>query len=156
MKLSKFTRAFTFLLIGVFALLATLFIIRFSEYIVVHFQEKGIAVPRYLVCAVGALLCIPCVVVLIAALPLSDAIEKDAVFTQKTADTLSCISKIMLVDCAAFFFVVAALFITAEFTISPILGIVDILGVSIAVLLRVLASYIRRAAEMKEEVDLTL
>ncbi len=156
MRLSKFTRIFSIFIMAVFSVLAILFIINFSEYIGTHFENKGMNVPQFAVYSVGAILCIPCVAVLIIALPLSDAIENDTVFTKKTSSILSLISKILFLDCIAFLVAIVALFISKEFTFSPILGIVDLVGFSLSVLLRVLSSYIDRAADLKEEADYTL
>ncbi len=157
MKLSKFTRLFTILLIAVFSPLAVLFILQFAEYLAFHLQENlHTELPLPLLYAAGGLFMLPCLAVLFLALPLSTAIEQDTVFTPETANRLSLIAKLLFFVCGGFLLVIIGLLALKEFTFTPILGIVDLLGLSIATLLQVLAGYIRRAAILKEEVDATL
>ncbi len=156
MKLSKFTRIFTFSIVLVFSIFAFLFIFNFSEYISPRFQNSGINLSREAVWVIGILFCIPCVAVPIMALPISKSIEDDTVFTKKTAHTLSLISKVMLSVCSVFLVPIVLLFVINELTLASILGIVDLLGISIAVHLHILSSYISYAAVLKEETDFTL
>ncbi len=156
MKLSRLTRFATYLIILAFSAFAIVFILNFSVYAEAHLNGAGLSISRGAVCAIGIALCIPCILVLLLALPLSDAIKNDTVFTEKTSKRLSLIAKIMMIDCFALFALIMLLVAANELIVSPVLAIVALLGSAIAFLLRVLSSYIRRAAVLQEEADLTL
>jgi hypothetical protein len=157
LKISSLTRMFTFLLIAIFAVISICFIPNFAEYLCQYMKASGsFSVPRELIYAFGALVSIPCEVILFMSLSLSDAIENDAVFTAKTAETFSAISLILFVDCAVFLGSIIMLFCVGEFTVSPLFALVDLIGFGLSVLLYLLSGYIKRAASLKEEVDATL
>ena len=56
----------------------------------------------------------------------------------------------------AFAIVTVILFAVGEGMIALLFALIDLIGFSLAYLLRTLSAYIRRAADMKEEVDATL
>ncbi len=157
MKFSTFTRLFTLLLAVAFSVLCALFIPNFASYLcgVIDAAIGGDTL-FILLCVIGVLLCLPCLAVLLIALRLSSAVEHDTVFTVATSDIFACLSTIMLVDFTALLCGVIFLFVIGEFTVSPLLAIADLVGFAIAVMLRVLSEYIRRAAVLKEEADATL
>ncbi len=150
-KFSALTRIFTAFILIAFIALGTLFVSNFTNYI-----EKFTDAPSVLLWGAAALLAIPCAAILIIAFSLSTAIERDTVFTARTADTLSFIAMIFLIDCALFLACIIALFSLGEATVAPLLAIIDLIGFALGVLLKVLSGYIRRAAELKEEADATL
>ncbi len=156
MKLSTKIRIFIIVLIAGFCGLCAVFVPRGSEYIAGFAVQKGIAIPEAAVYAVGALLCLPCLVLLVIAWRFGGIVERDEVFTPLTARTLSLISWIFFIDCALFLCGIVVMFAFGEMLLAPIFALIDLIGFGIGVLLRILSGYIRRAAELKEEVEGTL
>lgn len=156
-KLSIVTRAVTVLLIVAFFVICISFFPNFVKYIDVYFiGSDHLEAIHTVIYAFGALVTLPCLVMLFMALGLSSAVENDRVFTRETAALLSRISMLLFIDCIVFLLAVIALFAIGELTVSPLLALIDLVGYALAVLLRVLSGYIRRAAELKEEADATL
>ncbi len=156
MKLSTKIRIIIFALIGGFCALCLCFFPEGTRYIADFASSSGIEIPQAAVAAIGALLCAPCIVLLVLAMKLADAVERDEVFTEATARRLSLISLIFLCDCILFLAGIAVMLLFGERLLAPIFALVDLIGLGIAMLLRILAGYIRRAAELKEEVEGTL
>ncbi len=156
MKLASKIRAFILLLMAVFIIFSVYFLHSFAEYISFFFADIGITLSNYVIYVLGAILIAVCISILAISMRFVGAVERDEIFTNKTANTLSLISRIFFVTCGAFFLVPASLFIIGERYISPMLAILDLVGIAIGVLLFILSDYIRRASELKEEVDLTL
>lgn len=156
-KLSIVTLTTTVILIIAFTALCICFIPNFAEYIAelekVPMSENS---TKATVCIMGTVLALPCLAILILALKLSKAVASDGVFTASTAKRLFVISAILLADCVLFLLPVVFLFAVGEFTVSPLLAVLDIVGFGLGVLLRVLSEYISRAAILKEEADATL
>ncbi len=152
-KLSTLTRAITIALLFLFVAICVCFIPNFSTYLCKHLGNENLSP---FIFGYGILLCLPCVFMLLGALRFSELIEADCIFTETTALLLARISLVLLVDCAMFLVGIVALFIVGEFTISPLLALVCLIGLALSVLLHMLSGYIRRAAALKEEADATL
>ncbi len=156
-KLATVTRALTVLLIVAFCVICAAFFTNFMEHIDGYIADFGHRETVHTVIyAYGALVTLPCVAILIMSFGLSSAVANDRVFTLETAALLSRISAILFADCVLFLVSVIALFFVGEFTVSPLLALIDLIGYGLSILLRVLAGYIRRAAMLKEEADATL
>lgn len=157
-NLSKLIRAFILFALVAFCAICVCFFPSFTDYVGDFLAEREITLPasRPFIYAYGVLLTLPCAVILIMALRFPTAIAADRIFTNETAALLSRISVILTVDCLLFLLGIIALFTLREHTVSPLLSLIDLIGFSLAFLLRVLADYVKRAAEMKEEVDATL
>ncbi len=156
MKLSTKIRIFIIFLIIAFIAIAACALTEYAGYISDIFAEYGDVVSETTVYFVGALLCLPCVAILLIALGIAGAVERDEVFSALTAKALSLISVIFFTDCSVFFAATVAIMAFGERFLYPVLILVALVGIAISVLLRVLSGYIRRAAELKEEVDTTL
>ncbi len=156
MKLSTKIRIFIIVLIAGFCGLCAVFVPRGAEYIAGFAAEKGLEIAKTAVFALGTALCAPCVALLALAWRFADAVERDEVFTARTAQRLSLISAIFIADCALFLCGIVAMFCFGELLLSPLFALIDLIGFGIGVLLRILSGYIRRAAELKEEVEGTL
>lgn len=146
------------LLLGAFAAFSICFIAGFAAYLDGFLEAAGKAIDRLpaIVWAYGALLTIPCAVILLMALRLPGAVQNDRIFTADTAALLSRIALIFCVDCILLLGAVILLLIAGELLVSPLLAIVDLIGFALAFLLHILADYVRRAAILKEEADATL
>lgn len=157
-NLSRLIRAFILFALVAFGAICVCFFPSFSDYVGGFLTERGLnfSVSRPFIYAYGALLTLPCAIILIMALRFPTAIAKDRIFTNEIAALLSRISLILAVDCLLFLFGIIALFTLRELTVSPLLSLIDLIGFSLAFLLHVLADYVKRASEMKEEVDATL
>ena len=157
-SLPALIRAFIVFAIAAFTAVCICFFPSFCTYIKEFFIQKGLGTEQLsaLVYTYGAVLVLPCFAVLIMALRFPVAIAQDRIFTNETAALLSRISLILAVDCVLFLFGIIALFALRELTVSPLLSLIDLIGFSLAFLLRVLSDYVKRAAQMKEEVDATL
>ena len=146
------------LLLGGFAAISIGFIESFIGYLGDFLITTGHHAANHavIVRAYGALLTIPCAVILILALKLPDAVKTDRIFTVETASLLSRIALIFCVDCILLLGAVVLLLLIGELLVSPLLALIDLIGFALAFLLHVLADYVRRAAILKEEADATL
>ncbi len=157
LKLWKATLIFNIFLIAVFSVLCVWFIPNFADYVEAVCLIESIDAPsRAVIYGFAGSVATPCVVLLILALPLSAAIKNDSVFTLRTAARLAAIAYLMLIDCIVFLIGLVVLIFLGDPTFWPLFAIVDLIGFSVSILLLVLSGYIRRAAELKEEVDATL
>ena len=105
--------------------------------------------------AAAVLLVIPCAVILVMALKLSES-DEDPIFTEDTAVLLYRISIILAIDCGAFAAITVILFCLQDMLIAPLFALIDLIGLTLSYMFWQLSGYIHRAAEMKEEVDATL
>ena len=146
------------LLLGAFAACSVCFIASFAAYLGDFLAASGQSIASHtaIVWAYGALLTIPCAVILLMALRLPGAVKNDRIFTVETASLLSRIALIFCVDCILLLGAVILLLLIGELLVSPLLAIIDLIGFALAFLLYVLAGYVRRAAILKEEADATL
>ena len=142
-------RILNLIILALFSVICILFIPSFTDYLLRN--DLIAASSRIPVMIGGTALALPCAVILIMALRLS-ASDEDRIFTQDTADLLNRIAWILGCDCLAFAIVTVILFAVGE----GMIALIDLIGFSLAYLLRTLSAYIRRAADMKEEVDATL
>ncbi len=156
-RLSRLTAVFTLFLVAVFSPLAVIFTKEFAVYITDFSKNSGIDfLQKEHIYIAGLILALPCVLVLFLALKLSSAIKNDEIFTVDSACGLALISKILFFDSLLLLLCVIALFYIGERTVSPLLGIVDLIGIALSVLLNVISGYLRNAAVLKEESDATL
>ncbi len=151
MKLSTKIRLFIVLLILGFCALCTVMLPRCADHITVF-----TAISPTVIWAIGATLCLPCVAILALSMRFAGAIERDEIFTLTTAGNLRLIAWIFFADCTAFLVGIIALFILGDSLLTPIFALIDLVGFSIGVLLRILSGYIQRAAALQEEVEGTL
>ncbi|MBQ2707913.1 MAG: DUF2975 domain-containing protein [Clostridia bacterium] len=146
------------LLLGAFTAISICFIGSFADYLSSFLEATGQHVANHtaIVWAYGALLAIPCAVILLMALKLPGAVKQDRIFTVETAALLARIALIFCVDCILLLGAVVLLLLIGELLVSPLLALIDLIGFALAFLLHVLADYVRRAAILKEEADATL
>ena len=146
------------LLLGAFTAISICFIAGFADYLGSFLLSTGQHVENHtaIVWAYGALLAIPCAVILLMALKLPGAVKHDQIFTVETASLLARIARIFCVDCILLLVAVVLLFLIGELLVSPLLALIDLIGFALGFLLHVLADYVRRAAILKEEADATL
>lgn len=157
-NLSNLIYAVLAVLILIFSVVCLFFIPNFALYLDELLAERGTVIPhiRAIVYICGALLAAPCLSILVMGFRLNLAVASDTVFTRTTADIVVRISRILCFDCVFFIFGIIALFIIGEGVVSYLFAFIDMVGIAIAFLLRVLSDYIRRAALLKEEADCTL
>ena len=84
------------------------------------------------------------------------AMDRDTVFTPDTARYLKIVTAVLRGECVALILCATCLFALGERLLSPVAAVVSILGMTVSFALRVLSSYVRRAATLQEEVDCTL
>ena len=146
------------LLLGAFTAISICFIGSFADYLGGFLEATGqhVASHAAIIWAYGALLAIPCVIILLMALKLPGAVKHDRIFTVETAALLARIALIFCVDCILLLGAVVLLLLIGELLVSPLLALIDLIGFALAFLLHVLADYVRRAAILKEEADATL
>ncbi len=157
MKLSTSTRIATWVLFFCFGGLCAALIPPTAEYLTAYLREaRGVILPPTVIHIAGTLLCLPCLAFLLLALRLSDAVEADAVFTAATARRVSLLSAILFFDSLALLCGILLLSVAGEGMVSLLLGLIDLVGLALSLLLRILAGYIGRAAILKEEADATL
>jgi hypothetical protein len=82
--------------------------------------------------------------------------EKGTLFGETSARAVGWISWLVLTDCFLLAVGAVGLFVCGERLLSPALAFVDAVGLVVFVMLRLLSSYLREAAELREEVDATL
>ncbi len=84
------------------------------------------------------------------------AIEQDSIFTQATASRLKLIAILILIDCILFAAGAICLLCLGEFVLSPAFAFFDVIGIALMAMLFILSKYVKDAAYLKEEADLTL
>jgi hypothetical protein len=101
---------------------------------------------------------IPCFVILVYVWKVSNAIQSDEVFTEKTAKRIKTAAVILIADVAYFFAggVVLLLLDLNRPVILFLTVVVCVFGISLALLAAVLARYISKAALLQEEADGTI
>lgn len=113
----------------------------------------GITAVAYVLAAVITLIAL---IVFIIAFEFPKTIEKDCVFTQRTAVLLKRIASLILIDCILFATGIVFLMVVGETILSPALAFFDVIGVVLSALLFILSGYIKEAAQLKEEAEYTL
>lgn len=107
-------------------------------------------------CWLCGLIAVPFFAILLAAFAFPVAVARDSVFSPQTAKLLHIIAITLLIDCLAFAAVALWLLRSGEALLSPVLLFVALIGMTIALMLSILARYVDRAAALKEEADGTL
>jgi len=152
---AKTVRAITIGVLCAFSVICTLFIPNFIDYAVEmdYIGQEN----RIWFTAAAVLLVLPCAVILVMALKLSESGKnEDPIFTEDTAVLLYRIAILLAVDCGAFAAVTVILFCLGDMLVAPLFALIDLVGLTLSFLFWQLSGYIHRAAEMKEEVDATL
>ncbi|MBQ9744944.1 MAG: hypothetical protein IJW19_07460 [Clostridia bacterium] len=84
------------------------------------------------------------------------AIYKDIIFDKKTSTVLTTIGIMLLLNCSVLIASSIWILSIGESLLSPALIFVSALGYTVSSVLLILSSYVKKATELKEEVDLTL
>ena len=111
---------------------------------------------KYAVYAFAATVTLLSLVIFSCAFHFPNAITEGTVFTQKTVSKLRLTARLVLVDCILFSLCVLLLLIIGERILAPALAFFSVIGYTISALLFILSGYVRDAASLKEEADLTL
>jgi VIT1/CCC1 family predicted Fe2+/Mn2+ transporter len=101
---------------------------------------------------------IPCFIILVYVWKVSNAIQRDEVFTEKTAERIKTAAVILMAD-AAYFFAGGVVLLLLGLNRPGVLfltTLVCVFGISLALLAAVLARYISKAALLQEEADGTI
>jgi len=111
---------------------------------------------RYTVYVLAAAVALLSLVIFFCAFHYPSAIAQGTVFTKKTAVHLRLTAHLVLCDCILFSLCVLLLLLIGERLLAPALAFFSVIGYTISALLFVLSGYVRDAASLKEEADLTL
>ena len=155
-NIAKFIRCTIFALIVLFSLFSLLFLLSYAPFAANSISAISPTFGQTMLLAGGVLLALPCLLILFLAIPFVNAVEKENVFRSETAKRLCLIARILLWDSILFLFSVLLLFFLGEQLVTPLLGILAIVGIALGIFLRILSDYIRDAALLQEEVEATL
>ena len=106
--------------------------------------------------AAATVIALPLFAVFIIGFEFPTAIEGDTIFSMRTAKLLRVIATLLFSDLALFAIGVIALFVVGDMLLAPALAFVLAIGITVSLMLCVLASYVENAAVLKEEADGTL
>ncbi|MBQ8392636.1 MAG: DUF2975 domain-containing protein [Clostridia bacterium] len=84
------------------------------------------------------------------------AIHKDIIFNKNTSTVLNVIGIMLILNCTILIASSIWILSIGESLLSPALIFVSALGYTVSSVLLILSSYVKKATELKEEVDLTL
>lgn len=99
---------------------------------------------------------IPVFAVFFMAFAFIPAFEQDSIFDKRTARLIKHIAYIILSDCAVFGVMMGVVMCLGERVLSPLLIFISLIGLTVSVVLMILADHVDRASELKEEVEGTL
>ncbi len=152
-KLSIFVFVCEIVTLVLFTTLFVLFTGSFADLLV----KEGMSIPgKGFIYIFAVILYLPVLVILLMSLKIPDLIKSDRIFTNRTAWILSTISFFMLVEAVLILIASSFLLTQGEKTVSLLLLMTDIVALALTFLLRVLSEFIKSAAILKEEADLTL
>ena len=153
-KLSNFIRFLLGFMLAAGAAMYFLWMPGAVEYTSQFFGSPDII--NYFMYTISAVIALPLFGVTVVSFKFPTAIEKDSVFDKKTAKLLYVIGVTVIADCLIFLACTAMLVAVGERVLAPALAFVSAIGITVGLMLTVLSRYVKRAAELKEEVDCTL
>ena len=130
---AKLIRFITVAVLFAFCVICTVFIPNFIDY-AVEMNYIGYENRMWFVAA-AVLLVLPCAVILVMALKLSESGKnEDPIFTEDTAVLLYRIAILLAVDCGAFAAVIVILFCLGDALIAPLFALIDLVGLTLSFL----------------------
>lgn len=84
------------------------------------------------------------------------AFERDSVFDRSVARLIKSIALVIFFDCIIFGILSAVIFGMGERLVSPLFVLIALMGITVSVMLLILADHVLRASELKEEVEGTI
>lgn len=144
-------------LIGALALVGAIFVFwlpPFREYLIT--LEGNLPILSSLVYPISALVATLCIASLAIALAFPSAMKRDMIFSTPTSSKLSIISLLISISGSLILVSAVTLLSVGDRLLSFPMIIISSIILLIAFMLSILSSYVKRAAELKEEVDATL
>ncbi|MBE6917955.1 MAG: DUF2975 domain-containing protein [Ruminococcaceae bacterium] len=158
--LANFIRALLVFLIIASALMCKLWLPGAIFMVIGHLEQyAGIAGAEVsmAVCGLCAVVVLPVFVIFVMSFAFPGAIEKETIFSEKTAKLLKVIGVLLVADCALLCVMLTVLLaLDASWLLVAPFIFTGVLGITVGCMLLVLSKYVKHAAALKEEADCTL